>query len=514
MLTKNVKGNEMWSMCQSQKIFLSMIFFVIWEIFLYYRTYDKRTKKYILAIGICLIFWMFVRILKGILSFENEEIYNIFWYMYYIPLILIPSFYYLASEQICAKWNISKSIAILSISTIFILIVLTNNIHKLVFSLPDSNGDYVHRTVYYLIAAWIFSLFIVSTVKLALKRCEIKKDYKVIIPFIPILLAFLYTMGYVKDISIFRQTNMSLINGFLVFFGIECLLDLKLIPNNIRYENILKKSDLKMSIISNDGKEKYSTRYNMKLPKCIKEDLKKDSIKKSYTIGNCTYRVEKITGGYSIIENDYSELINLKKKQKIRSEELKKQKEFLLKSKKVSEELYGIELKNTVLHSLENSVEEKKIIIENKLKNLKEDDEEGIKKIKLYIGYAKRVSSLVIDNYNNETYTDEKMKIILNELLDDLAMYNVKGALVISKMSIKVATMYNIYNILFDLIENLRDTTFTIYLYESGNRIEMKLILDKSYNQITEKLKNSKEVVSFGEKQTEDGTNISVTINS
>lgn len=504
----------MWSMCQSQKIFISIVFFAIWEIFLYYRTYDKKTKKYILAIGISLIFWMFVRILKGILTFDNDNIYNLFWYMYYIPLVLIPSFYYLASEQICGKWKNSKRIMILTISILLILMVLTNNLHTIVFSLPDANGDYTHHIGYYLVAVWIFMLFIISTVKLSLKRCEIKKDYKVIIPFIPILLAILYTIGYVKDIGIFRQTNMSLINGFLVFFGIECLLDLKLIPNNIRYENILKKSDLKMNIVSSDGKEVYTTRYNMKLPKCIKDDLKKNKVKRVYNSETYTYKTEKISGGYSIIENDYSELNNLKKKQDMRNKELKKQEEFLLKSKKVSEELYGIELKNTVLQSLENSIFEKKKVIYERLKNLKEDDEEGLKKIKLYIGYAKRVSSLVIDNYNNENYNEEKVQIILNELFYDLAMYNVKGALVIGKMSIKVGTMYNIYNVLFDLFENLKDMAFTVYLSKADNDIKVKLVLDKNFTMASSILKGRKEVVKLTEKQTEDGTDIDILINS
>lgn len=265
----------MWHMIKIQKVFLAMIFFTIWEIFLFYRTYDKKTKKYILAIGISLMFWMLVRMLKTTITFDQEWKYNILWYMYYIPLIYIPSFYYLASRQICRKWNKKSSVSILTISTFLIAMVLTNNIHKFVFTLPNLEGKYTHKIGYYIVAVWVFLLFILATIDLAKERWKAKKDYKILVPFIPIILAILYTIGYVGEIGILRKTDMSLINGFLVFLGIECLLDLKLIPNNINYRKNFKKSNLKMSIVSSDGEEVYSTKYNMKIPKEIRRRYSK-----------------------------------------------------------------------------------------------------------------------------------------------------------------------------------------------------------------------------------------------
>ena len=47
--------------CQSS-IFL--VIFTLWIALLYIRIFDKTLKKYTLGIGICLIFWMILKIIR------------------------------------------------------------------------------------------------------------------------------------------------------------------------------------------------------------------------------------------------------------------------------------------------------------------------------------------------------------------------------------------------------------------------------------------------------------------
>ena len=52
--------------------FITLLFavlFTMWTIRLYYKLYDKKTRRYILFIGILIIFWMIIRIIKGIIDF-------------------------------------------------------------------------------------------------------------------------------------------------------------------------------------------------------------------------------------------------------------------------------------------------------------------------------------------------------------------------------------------------------------------------------------------------------------
>lgn len=234
-------------------------------------------------------------------------------------------------------------------------------------------------------------------------------------------------------------------------------------------------------------------------------------MKKIYNIGKYTYIVQEIKGGYSIIENDYSMLETLKQKRNEKNKELKKQEEILLKSKEMKEKLYRIEVKASVLKELETRIEEKKKIIETKIKMLEPNDKESLEKIKLYIGYSKRISTLVIDNYNDEIYNEEKLKVILDELLSDMAMFNVNGVVVIGKMNIKVSIAYNIYSIIFELIEKLRDINMLIYIYETEEGIELKFAMNKLCEKLVENIAKEK-IIKVEERKTEDGTDINILI--
>ena len=77
-----------------------LIIFCIWFLTLYNRIFDKKLKKYILLIGALQIFWMIVRIIK---SLTSGTLNNFMWYLYYVPMIFIPTFYYLSSKYISNK---------------------------------------------------------------------------------------------------------------------------------------------------------------------------------------------------------------------------------------------------------------------------------------------------------------------------------------------------------------------------------------------------------------------------
>ena len=140
--------------------FLFAILFTIWTIRLYYKLYDKKTRRYILLIGLLIVFWMLIRIIKGIAVFPLTE--RMCWYLYYLPLIFIPTLYYISSLSLLGKMNKTKKKIIYSISCFLLLLVLTNDFHELVFKFVKGIvlfDDYKHFIGYYLISIWIFYLF-------------------------------------------------------------------------------------------------------------------------------------------------------------------------------------------------------------------------------------------------------------------------------------------------------------------------------------------------------------------
>ena len=128
-------------MDQAQETTIALAVFTIWITFLYIRVFDKTVKKYILSIGVLLIFWMTIKIIR---CDSNGVVSDILWYLYYLPLIFIPTLFYICSNSLLVKLYFLSTlscvhipIASFVICTLFNLIISkssnkSNSINKLI----------------------------------------------------------------------------------------------------------------------------------------------------------------------------------------------------------------------------------------------------------------------------------------------------------------------------------------------------------------------------------------------
>ena len=164
-------------MTQTQQTVLALAIYTIWITLLYIRIFDKTLKKYVLSIGVLLAFWMVVRMIK---TYTTGYITEMLWYLYYIPLLLIPTFYYNCSSYLINSKNKKRRIATIIISTILFLLVITNSLHNIVFKIKSNINDYNHNIGYFVIVAWILCLIVVAIINLI--KSSKNKGYKNILP--------------------------------------------------------------------------------------------------------------------------------------------------------------------------------------------------------------------------------------------------------------------------------------------------------------------------------------------
>ena len=498
---------------QSQITYIFLIIFSIWFLTLYNRIFDKKLKKYILLIGGLQIFWMIVRIIKTLTS---GTLNNFMWYLYYIPMIFIPTFYYLSSKYITNKENKHKNMSI-AISTLLAFLVMTNDLHHSVFSPVEENGHYYHKIVYYIICIWIFYQLLMATITLVRKQINLKNYYKIMLPFIPIILGLVYTIMYVKNIAEIRSTNMSVILGVLFFVGLECMLNLKLIPNNSNYIKPYKKSNLEIAIISNNIKSILNTNANIEIPSAIIDDLKKNQVKEKYNLeDDISYITKKINGGIVILKKSFKEINKLKNTLLEKNKELKKQKSVLEKKQKIVQDLYEIEIRNQILDEVTDKIEIKKKEIEKMLNEMNNIDRKKLSVIKLWIGYCKRMSNLVISDYNKEKYNKEKINILLQELLQDANNLKVNGTLINNDiLECNSNVILKIYDSIFAIIEELYDTEILISILQNDNYIRIIVNIENEKEGLKDKvLEKCKDYIwDVKEKQIESEIKISYNIN-
>ena len=139
-------------------IYLGM--YCAWVIYLEKHVVHRKTRRCLTAIGCLMVFWFFVRTVKfHILHDPLGE--HICWYLYYIPMILIPVLGLAAAMFLGEKdgeKTVRKIIALLAFAVVLIISVFTNDLHQLVFrfsgrpplsdrdySLPDMDGNYTDQ---------------------------------------------------------------------------------------------------------------------------------------------------------------------------------------------------------------------------------------------------------------------------------------------------------------------------------------------------------------------------------
>lgn len=478
-------------MTQTQQTILALAIYTIWLTLLYIRIFDKTLKKYVLSIGVLLAFWMVVRIIK---PYTVDRVTEIFWYLYYIPLLLIPTFYYNCSSYLINSKNKKRRIATIIISTILFLLVITNSLHNIVFKIKSNIDDYTHNIGYFIIVVWILCLIVVAIVNLI--KSSKNKGYKNIISISTVILVgIIYTVLYVKNVPIIRKTNMSVIIGALFCIGLEMMFDFKLIPNNFRYKKIFKNSSLPLEIVSQDGKMRIVTNHSIDLKENIINDIKDNKVKNTYKDNNIVKNVKTISGGYSIEEKDYSKINEYEEKLKLIQQELIEQEKILQKQRKIAAKIYQTKLKGKIIELLDEKIEQKRNLIDELIKEMKITDIDKMQNIKLLLNYCKRMSSLVISSYNKEKYNNKRLEIIINELLIEAHTIGINGVLKTNNFEISSGETANIYEVIFETIMRFRATNFILYIQVNNSYIEIKCLFDskqKNFKKEIEKLQLEK----------------------
>ncbi len=447
------------------------VIFTIWTVRLYYKLYDKKTKRYVLSIGVLIVVFMVIRITKVLMP--NELLMRLMWYLYYLPLIYIPSLFFLLNS----KDNKKTKIVVYALSTILFLLVLTNDFHELVFKFPNGKNDfdnYKHCIGYYIVSIWIFGCFLVGMIKMFIKSIKKDKSYKSFLPIFVLLIGALYTIMYVCDLGAIRKINMPVFNSALICIGIEIMLSLNLIANNKKYIDKFTNSNVDMAIISLDAKTSYFTKSFSDIPRYIISDIVSGTYKNEYNDGNIRYILKKNKDCYVIIRKDLTKIYDLENFLKKKQVELKKIESSLINESRIKEELYDVRYRNKIVSKIESElykhIKNAKDILNND--KLSSDD---LNKIKSIISFCKKKSALVISSVNSTMFDYSNIKVVIEELLRS---NNIDGLVIVkSNLILSSKVLSDIYEVIYSIISEINKETIMIYIVRNKNCIVIKCLI-------------------------------------
>lgn len=409
---------------------LPMLALLLWLEMLKARevTYYHQAYQYFYYIVYLSIFWTIIKTIKYEIVPDYLITSHYLWYLYYIPTIYIPVLMYLAVNDITNNKTLSKvNIILHSLANIFILCVLTNDYHQLVFKFNNGLADhYQHQIMYFIIVIFISVLFLLMLIKI-FKACLISKYRNEI--YIPVLIIMILLVDVISQVINFKPIKEFLtfpeLFCFIYIAFIESLLSLHLLPTNTNYMDFLENSTLGVGIYDTNGK----IFAKSKIAKDVSFDIVESN--KRIKIGDYEIISNKINNAYSYYQKDIKEINKLNEQLKENNLLLQEENSILQAQKEADEKQYTINKQNELYDKVSSDLSSYIIKIEDILKHPSDDEEifiRQMKKASIYNVYIKRRSNLLLLSYDNEDIDINELGLCLKESMEYLNLYGTKAS--------------------------------------------------------------------------------------
>ena len=466
--------------------------FIIWGISLKKRIIQKQVLKFLIAIVVMMLFWFMVRTIKYIYIMDNYAIERWLWYSYYIPMLLIPlmSIFIALSLGKLEYYRLPKWTKLTYLPTIvFIISVLTNDFHQLVFKFPQgqiwTGSDYQYGILYWLVWLWMVVPILVSLI-ITIVKSQVPHSKKIVyLPFIPYLGGLIYGILYVMKIPLLRiiAGDMTAIFCLFTMAIFESLIQSGLIRSNIYYEELFYASDLKAKIMNKNHQIFYET---SSMPVETNDNIRRSTF--------------SIPGGQILWFEDVSEINRLIRELEEINQRLSEENNLLQAELELNERKIKIDEKIRLYNKIIKRIEPQLQLLDNILSKEAEDMDllqERLVEICIIGTYIKRQSNLLILKEDKSIFSAKELEYCLRESMEAISQGKITSSLKAScKGNIKAVNALLVYDLFEEIIEGLLPSLKALFvnLNISKGVVKLKLQIDADREeQILEKL-NKKEL--------------------
>ena len=410
---------------------------VFWAESVYERIVNKMIRRYLISMVCLMLFWMLMRTLRFTVFYYVFPIGQWCWYAYYISMILIPQICLFAAKCIGKpeEYRLSKKWYLMYIPSLVLIIgILTNDFHQWAFQFHQGYeagwGIYKHGFLYYLAVIWIF-FCIVEMIWQIVKSCRIPDAKKMVwLPIAMVGISLLYSILYAIDSDLFGFIEMTAALCFAVIAIWESSIKTGLIQSNSHYDELLKFSNLGMTVVDND----YTTYYKSDDVLMLAKGQMQEAAESPVMLEN-GIRVlgTKIKGGYIFWQEDLSELLEILDELEELREELKDSNKVSMQNYQMDKRIRILAEKNRLHDELHRQTSSQINLLNDWLtKLIKSDDEkekrELLRRIVVVGAYLKRRNNLILLSEQNEKIKKEELHLSIEEMMRNLQLAGIKCA--------------------------------------------------------------------------------------
>lgn len=448
--------------------------YIGWGISVSKRIIQVQVRHYLISVSCLMVFWFVIRS-TNYFFVADAEIKRYLWYLYYLPMLFIPLFSLFVAISLGRPVNarLSKTVLLLLyIPTVLcLLLVLTNDLHQLVFSFPkgevwtDRNNGYTFG--YYIVLGWEIICALAAFVIMLIKcRHSQRKKY---LPFLLLTASIVYALIYVSGAE-----WMQLIGGditaaqCLMFTGIlECCIQCGLIQTNTGYKALFEAGSIGAQIVDMDHYTRYASSNAPELTADMMRSAQRDA---EMLDNNTLLRSSKINGGYVLWQEDITDITAL-------LEKLEENRKTISESNYVEQENYKTKVKintvrekNRLYDRLQAQTAHQIELLDRLLTQYEAEPDPEIRRSLLakaaVIGaYIKRRGNLMFIGEKSDVTDTAELSACLDESFANLELMGVECAVDIpGKNSIYVRDAIRVYDFFEAVTEEAMDDLRFVWL--------------------------------------------------
>ncbi len=460
---------------------ISVDVLVVWCISIKNRILNKQICRYLVWVGILMIFWLTVRIVKWRFLSTLDPLGRYLWYAYYIPMILIPLFGVFIVQYVGKPedYVIPKKFKLLLIpSFILLAFVFTNDFHRNVFDFPQGityyNDIYTYKWGFIIVAAWFVFLGFYFTVMLLVKsRVPGSRSFQRLPAIIMVFAAGLWAIYSLGILEI----DLAAMDCLIIALLLESAIQSGLIRSNTGYNELFEISTVAAQIVDKNYEACYLSSFADDFP----EDVMRRAIEKAIERGNVRINGKEITGGYVLWQDDITEIKRLMNELIEIQEHLNEDYVLLKAELELKENKIRLEEKNRLYDRIAQEVSEQLSKADFLLKQAEENPETArvaLIHICIICAYIKRRSNLLLLNEEYNRISSKELEYCLRESLDNIALNGVFTSLD-SKCDGNISVEYavKIYDFFEEIVEYFTTdiTAMLVHLVCKDDYIKLRL---------------------------------------
>ena len=458
-----------------------------WVIYLNKHIVHKRMRQCLTTIGCLMVFWFFLRTIKYHV-FQDPLSAHICWYLYYLPMLLIPTLGLNAALLLEEKDNskIRKNhVLLLVFAAVLVICVFTNDLHQQVFRFylkpPYSDNSYGYGFLFLIIQIWI--IFCLSAMDVILvRRSKTSGKKRFWLPVIPGIVLLGWNIG-----NILRLPFLSAIAGDLTAICCLCIAAIfqgcilcGLIPTNSRYFELFQSTGSLDAEITDETFQRYY--YTGNFPE-LSKDMRECVIAGSLMQENGTLiKHIPIKGGHLFWTEDISALLDQYQDIQEQQEELTERNQLLQITYQKEAARRKLEEQNRLLNMIQDQTYRQYELLSMYMKKIEQTDSREecdmlLSKIVVVGTYLKRRKNLVLTRYSSQgdSLTMADLKQSLAESCENLKLCKIRAAYFVQDKEkiLHADDVLRCYDFFEWLIEQLFDVVNSIFFRVT--QIEEKL---------------------------------------